>query len=101
NATAAGPLKRARLNAPSTFSGKAGEPGSVVTTPAGVIWRIELLKESATKTLPVASTARPAGPENRAVPPVPSTDPEFAVPGRPASVVTTPSGVILRTALLL
>ena len=67
-------------------------PAMVVTTPAGVTLRIVLLPVSATYTLPELSTARPPGWLKPAALPVPSVDPN--VP--PASVVTTPAGVILR-----
>ena len=59
-------------------------PASVVTTPAGVIFRIRLLPESATVTLPAASTAAANGLPNCAAVPVPSMKPASL----PASVVT-------------
>jgi hypothetical protein len=46
--------------------------------------------------LPELSTVNPHGLEKRAVLPVPSAEPAFP----PASVVTCPSGVILRIVLL-
>jgi hypothetical protein len=45
-------------------------PAKVVTTPAGVTLRILWLLASATKTLPLASTATPVGPLNHAAVPV-------------------------------
>ena len=51
-------------------------PASVVTTPAGVTFRIVLLQVSATYTLPALSTATPSGWQNRAALPVPSALPE-------------------------
>ena len=76
--------------------GKAPDPA--VTTPAGVTFRIALLLPSATYTLPALSTVTAVRPLNLAAVPVPSALPE--VPFRPASVVTTPAGVTLRTAWL-
>src|SRR3954452_9046813 len=72
-------------------------PANVVTTPAAVILRIRLLFVSATKMLPEASTAIPAGPLNSAAVPVALIIP--AMPS-PANVVTTPAGVILRMRLV-
>ena len=71
-------------------------PATDVTTPAGVILRIRPL--SLTYTLPDPSTVSPAGSVNRAAAPVPSVVP--VRPALPASVVTTPAGVTLRTVLL-
>src|SRR5205823_13648032 len=60
--------------------------------------RIVLLTVSATYTLPEESVATPSGLLNRAALPVPSALPPF--PASPASVVTTPAGVILRIVVL-
>ena len=76
-----------------------GQPAIVVTTPPAVIFRIVWLLVSATYSVPVPSTAIPCGPPNRAALPVPSFDPN--APAWPASVVTTPAGVICRIVLLL
>src|SRR6185437_2738680 len=73
------------------------EPARVVTKPAGVILRIALLNSSPTYTLPAGSTATPSGLSNDAALPVPSALPSAP---DPASVVTTPAGVILRISLL-
>ena len=62
-ATPRGWLKRAALPVPSTLPAEPARPASVVTTPAGVILRIVWFSESATKTLPAASTATPCGAE--------------------------------------
>src|SRR5439155_322489 len=72
-------------------------PASVVTTPAGVTFRIVLLPLSATKTLPELSTATPEGRLNRAALPVPSSLPSSY---HPASFVTTPADVTSRIFLL-
>src|SRR5512140_3185538 len=61
-------------------------PARVVTTPPGVICRITLLTQSATKTFPALSTATPVGPRNEAEVPVPSTSP--GPPMGPAKWVT-------------
>jgi hypothetical protein len=68
-------------------------PAIVVTTPPGVTLRMRLLLESATITLPLASTATPEGLKNRALAPVASKNPAVDCPAR---VVTTPPGVTLR-----
>ena len=73
-------------------------PASVVTTPADVTFRMRLLLWSATKIFPLASTVTPVGALNCAAAPVPSANP--AVP-LPASVVTTPPGVIFLMRLLI
>src|ERR1035437_5927547 len=70
----------------------------VVTIPEFVIFRMVLLLVSATKTLPAPSTATPLGNLKRAAAPVPSALPDE--PAVPASVVTTPLGVIFRMVLL-
>ena len=70
-----GLLKSAALPVPSVLPATKGEPAKVVTTPAGVIFRIVLLDESATNTLPDPSTATPAGLMNWAAVPVPSIVP--------------------------
>src|SRR5262249_54056733 len=79
-ATPTGPLSSAVPIAPPVPSAKPASPSpaSVVTFPLGSIFRIRLLPVSATKTLPLASTATPRGPSNSAVPsgpPLPSTHP--------------------------
>src|SRR5207249_451929 len=84
--------------APATAACGLSYLAKVVTTPAGVIVRIALFPLSPTRMLPAASTARPLGPLNRAALPVPSVLPK--VPAKPASVVTTLAGVILRIELL-
>ena len=58
---------------------------------------IRLLTYSATYTFDNASNATPVGPLNDAEEPLPSANPKLL----PASVDTTPSGVILRILLLL
>lgn len=73
------------------------DPASVVTTPAAVIFRMVLLPESATKTLPAPSAGTPLGTLKLAAAPVPSALPYK--PAVPASVVTTPLGVIFRIVL--
>jgi hypothetical protein len=71
-------------------------PAKVVTTPDGVIKRITLFLLSETYTLFAESTATPCGSLKNAFMPVPSM--KSAVPS-PASVYTTPPGVILRIRL--
>ena len=70
----------------------------MVTTPVGVIFRMVLLPQSATKTLPDPSTVTLWGSLKRAAAPVLSVLPDK--PAVPASVVTTPVGVIFRMVLL-
>ena len=60
-ATPLGQLKRAAAPVPSALPDEPAVPASVVTTPAGVIFRMVLLPVSATKTLPAPSTATPWG----------------------------------------
>src|ERR1035438_3736014 len=73
-------------------------PANVITPFVGVIFLTVLLPISATYRLPWASTARPWGFQNRASLPFPSVLPGW--PGRPATVLTVPSGAILRIVLL-
>src|SRR5437660_206684 len=54
-----GTLKRAALPVPSAPPALPANPASVVTTPADVTLRIVWLGESATKTLPALSAAKP------------------------------------------
>ena len=63
-----------------------------MTTPSELILRIVFA--SATYTLPSVSTATPLGLEKLAAEPMPSSDPDMPLP---ASVVTIPYGLILRT----
>ena len=63
-----------------------------MTTPSELILRIVFA--SATYTLPSVSTATPRGLEKLAAEPMPSSDPDMPLP---ASVVTIPYGLILRT----
>ena len=93
-ATPMGTLKRAAAPVPSALPPLPAVPASVVTTPAGVILRMVELFVSATYTAPAASTATPNGLLKRAPAPVPSALPLLAAV--PASVLTTPAGVILR-----
>src|SRR5215831_16058982 len=93
-ATPAGPENAAAAPLPSALPETPAVPASVVTTPAGVILRIVLFPGSATYKFPAVSVATPAGPENAAAAPLPSALPK--TPAVPASVVTTPAGVILR-----
>src|SRR6266700_4639047 len=71
-ATPRGLLNCATLPGPSLLPAYKGEPAMVVTTPAGVIFRMVWLKESATYTLAAVSTASPYGELNRATGLVPS-----------------------------
>src|SRR5204863_7843341 len=57
----------------------------VLTTPAGVIFRMRLLPQSATYTLPAASTAKPLGLLNWAAAPVPSLYP-LSLPARVVTI---------------
>src|SRR5471032_524115 len=96
-ASPVGSLKSAALPGPSTKPVAPGVPARVVTAPAAVILRIELLPASATYAVPPASTTIPVGILKRATAPVPLVAP--AAPAVPAKVVTTPSQVILRIVL--
>src|SRR6476661_2867302 len=96
-ARALGKLKRAVLPVPSALPVLPAKPAKVLTTRAGVILRIVLLLVSATKMLPTLSMATAAGPLKRAALPVPLALP--VLPAKPAKVVTTPAGVILRMVL--
>src|SRR6266581_43651 len=71
-------------------------PASVVTTPVAMTIRrmVWLVLAATYRLVPLLSTARPWGRLNSAAAPVPSALP--AVPAVPASVLTTPAGVILR-----
>ena len=62
-----------------------------------MIRRIRLSELSATKMRPRESTATPRGEENVALDAAPSLGFPFALAPVPASVVTRPSGVTLRT----
>jgi len=96
-ATALGPSKRAAGPVPSALPFTPAVPASVLTAPAGVILRMVSLPLSAMNTLPALSVAMPVGSLKRAVIPAPSELP--MAPGVPASVLTIPAGVILRTML--
>src|SRR5688572_17487889 len=89
-----GRRKRAAPAAPSLDPAALARPAKVDTRPAGVIFLTVCAASSVTYTLPVASTATPAGTLNRAAEPGPSLEP--IEPARPANVLTTPAGVILR-----
>ena len=94
--------KLADAPAPSCSAGPTGPPpASVVTTPDGVILRILLPYPSVTKTFPDASTAIPLGLLKLAAAPVPSCPIGSPPIAPPASVVTTPAGVILRILLFI
>ena len=80
----------AAVPVPSALPVVPARPASVVTTPAGVAFRIKWLSVSATKKLPALSTATSEGLKNLAPVPVPSVLP--LVPACPASVETI-SGV--------
>jgi len=73
-------------------------PASVLTLPSGVTRRTRRLAPSATTTLPAASTATARGSAKATPAPRPSA--HAAVPF-PASVVTSPAGVIARITWLL
>src|SRR6266853_1865824 len=60
-ATPRGLLNCATLPGPSLLPVVKGEPAIVVTTPAGVTFRMVLLAVSATYTLSAASSPRPNG----------------------------------------
>ena len=98
------------IAAPSRNPSVPETPENVVTSPTGVIRRNTCEFPSATNAFPPASTVIPNGPTvvvvaeliglvpiaaNRAAVPFPSSEPTS--PARPATVLTTPSGVILRT----
>ena len=85
------PLKLALVPIPSA-NVAVPLPASVVTL-SDVILRMQLLPLSATYTFPTESTATVLGLLNVALVPAPSAN---VVPPFPATVVTTPSGVILR-----
>ena len=68
-------------------------PASVLTTPPGVTRRTQLLPESPTIALPLASTAMPWGSLKEALAPAPLAN---AAAPLPASVDTTPAGVTRR-----
>ena len=67
-----GKLKRAALPEPSAKPPVPAWPAKVVTVPPDVILRMTLLPESATYTLPAASTARLFGAWNWVDVPEPS-----------------------------
>src|SRR3990172_5726579 len=73
---------------PSADPGVSRTPASVVTVPAAVTLRIVWFPVSVTNTLS-PTTATPAGPEKRAVPPVPSPPPVRG--GLPARGGATPA----------
>ena len=91
-ATPTGLLNEAAVPMPSARATEP-PPASVLTTPPGVILRRRPLPASATKTLPPESTATPEGLFKEAAAPLPSANALFRFP---ASVLTTPPGVILR-----
>jgi hypothetical protein len=72
----------------------SARPASVLTTPAGEIFRIVKLRVSATNRLPEPSTVIPEGLKNRALGPLPSRPP--AEPAEPPTVLIVPSEVIFR-----
>jgi hypothetical protein len=100
-ATPTGEEKEAFMPMPSLNLLKPS-PASVVTTRPGEILRMRWLPESATYTLPYASTATPVGELNEAPTPTPSSHrptsekPSSYVKPSPASVLAAPPGVILR-----
>ncbi len=98
-ARALGKLKRAVLPVPLALPSLPANPANVLTTRAGVILRMVLLLVSATKMLPMLSMATATGPLKRAALPVPLALP--GLPAKPAKVLTTRAGVILRMVLLL
>src|SRR5437016_963276 len=79
-----GRWNRAALPVPSVTPATPASPANVLTTPAGVIFRIVKLLLSATKKFPALSIATSVGPLNSAALPVPSTLPML---GTPANVV--------------
>ena len=94
-ATPRGKLKAAFVPVPSANAADP-LPAKVLTTPPGDTLRMRWLEESTTNTLPMESMDTPQGPLNEALVPAPSA--KAAVP-LPASVDTTPPGVILRMRL--
>ena len=70
----------------------------VVTVPVEVTRRMEWINRSARYRVPVESDAIPEGLKNLAAAPTPSSLP--LIPSVPASRLTTPPGVILRTVRL-
>ena len=64
-----------------------GEPANKETSPLGVIFRIQLLPWSATKTLPLTSTATPTGFRKRAALPLALVVPDTPV-AEPANKLT-------------
>ena len=90
----AGDRNEAAVPTPSRLTQRPAIPAQVLTTPAGVILRIVQLPPSTTYSSPPLPTATPRGARNRAAPRTPSSLPN--IPARPASVLTTPSGVVVR-----
>ena len=82
-ATDVGWLNWAVVPVPSVVPEDPSDPASVVTTPAAVTLRITWLFLSATKRLPLESSASPYGWLKRAAVPVPSTEPDML--GAPAN----------------
>jgi len=79
--TPKGFLKREAV--PKPFKKVALEPpATVVTMPRGVIMRIRLLLESATRRLPLAAKERWRGKKNAAEVPVPSTHVPLPLPAK-------------------
>jgi hypothetical protein len=98
-ATPAGLLNCALVPAPLAKAPQAkplqpAEPASEVTTPEGLTLRRRWLKESATSTAPLGSTATPRGELKEAAAPAPSAK---APSPLPASVLTKPPGVTRRS----
>ena len=90
-ATPEGKLKLAAAPVPSALP-EVPPPASVVTTPAGEIWRILWLPESATVTVPSVPTATPNGALKLAAAPVPSALPAaFAAEPAHVATVATPA----------
>jgi hypothetical protein len=89
-ATPLGKLKAAVLVPTPLETPLIPVPARVATAPAGVIFRMRQLPESATYTTPAESTARPWGKAKPAEVPCPSAQ---AVLPLPANVVATPEGV--------
>jgi hypothetical protein len=97
-----GPSNKAAEPTPSAYDAQHSHPQppwtqlptKVVTTPLGVTLRMRRLTVSATTTVPLASTATSLGREKEAPVPVPSANASAPLP---ASVLTTPPGVTLRT----
>src|SRR6266480_1219862 len=97
-ARALGKLNRAVPPVPSVLSALPAKPAKVLTEPVGVILRMVWLLVSATKIVPTLLMATATGPLKRAALPAPLVLP--VRPAKPAKVVTTPAGVILRMVLL-